>query len=97
MEEVTAETFFRALKALDRFNGSCDMRVWLCQIAKNCYYSFLRKEKKLSALDSIPEQPDDFDTLRFLYETDDAARIHRIIHDLPEPYNDLKQKPSIHK
>ena len=42
-EEITAETFFKAMNALDRFRGNSDIRVWLCQIAKNQYLSYLRK------------------------------------------------------
>lgn len=41
VEEITAETFVKALKSLDTFRGTCDMRVWLCKIAKNSYYSYL--------------------------------------------------------
>ena len=37
-EEVTQETFFKALKKADQFRGDCDVRVWLCQIAKNTLY-----------------------------------------------------------
>ena len=36
-EEITSDTFFKALRPIGKFRGSCDMRVWLCQIAKNCY------------------------------------------------------------
>ena len=36
-EEITSDTFFKALRTIGKFRGSCDMRVWLCQIAKNCY------------------------------------------------------------
>ena len=39
-EEVTAETFFKAMDSIDRFRGECDIRVWLCQIAKNTYRSY---------------------------------------------------------
>ena len=46
-EELTSETFFRAMDALDHFRGECSVRVWLCQIAKNLYYSQLRREKRL--------------------------------------------------
>ena len=34
-EEVTSDTFFKAMNSLDSFKGDCDVRVWLCQIAKN--------------------------------------------------------------
>ena len=36
-EEITSDIFFKALRSIGKFRGSCDMRVWLCQIAKNCY------------------------------------------------------------
>ena len=45
-EELTSETFFRAMDALDRFRGECSVRVWLCQIAKNTLYDHLKKQKK---------------------------------------------------
>lgn len=38
-EEVTQETFFRALASIDQFRGDCQLRVWLCQIARNQYLS----------------------------------------------------------
>ena len=40
-EDITSEAFFRALRRIDSFRGNCDIRVWLCQIAKNCYYILL--------------------------------------------------------
>ena len=36
-EEVTSETFFKALHSIGKFRGQCDIRVWLCQIARNSY------------------------------------------------------------
>lgn len=44
-EEVTQETFFKALEKIDQFRGDCDVRVWLCQIAKNTLYDHLKKQK----------------------------------------------------
>ena len=34
-EEITQETFFKALKKIDQFRGESSVKVWLCQIAKN--------------------------------------------------------------
>ena len=45
-EELTQETFFKALKKVDDFRGECDLRIWLCQISKNIYYDYLKKNKK---------------------------------------------------
>lgn len=38
-EEITQESFFKALKSIDTFRGECKLNVWLCQIAKNTFYT----------------------------------------------------------
>lgn len=27
------------MRSIEKFRGECDLRVWLCQIAKNSYFS----------------------------------------------------------
>ena len=54
-EEVTQETFFRALASIDQFRGDCQLRVWLCQIARNQYLSLCRERKRRGELDREPE------------------------------------------
>ena len=39
-EDITSETFVKAISSIKDFRGECDIRVWLCQIAKNTYYSY---------------------------------------------------------
>ena len=46
-EEITQETFVKALKAIKSFDGSKDIRAWLFTIAKNTYYTFCEREKNL--------------------------------------------------
>lgn len=45
-EELTQETFYRAVKKIDTYKGECKISVWLCQIAKNLWYDECRKKKK---------------------------------------------------
>ena len=45
-EEITSQTFFKVLSSINKFKGECDVRVWLCQIAKNCYFTYLKKNSK---------------------------------------------------
>ena len=45
-EELTQETFYRAVYSLDSFDGSCKISVWLCQIAKHIWYQELERRKK---------------------------------------------------
>ena len=42
-EELTQETFFRAMKAIHKFKGECQLGTWLCQIAKHTYFSWKKK------------------------------------------------------
>ena len=90
-EEITSETFFKAMRAIDTFRHETDVRVWLCQIAKNCYFSHLKKQQRLidtditdiefaDGKDSVEEQ---------IINQCDAMRIHLLLHDLSEPYKEV--------
>ena len=52
-EELTQETFYRAVKKINTYRGECKISVWLCQIAKNLWYDYCRKNKKLTNEDEI--------------------------------------------
>ena len=88
-EDVTSETFVKAIKSIDSFKGDCDIRVWLCQIAKNTYYSYLRKNKGLVSMNSIPEQEDNLDIEKRISMSEESMRIHQILHNLEEPYKEV--------
>lgn len=88
-EEITQETFFKAMKNIDQFNGNCKLYVWLCQIAKNTYFSFAQKQKRI-----CPEIDADYlDTslnLEKAYlDKEDAKRLHILLHRLDEPYKEI--------
>ena len=46
-EELTQETFCKAVKKIDTYKGECKISVWLCQIAKNLWYDYCKKNKKV--------------------------------------------------
>ena len=52
-EELTEQVFFQALKALPKFRGDCDIRTWLCAMARNCYLSHLRKTKPAEDISEV--------------------------------------------
>ena len=85
-EEVTQETFFKALKSIDSFRGQCKLYVWLCQIAKNTYFSMAAKNR--SVPEAVPEESEDV-LERALMTKEAAFEIHRILHDLEEPYKEV--------
>ena len=46
-EELTQETFYKAVKKIDTYKGECKISVWLCQIAKHIWYDYCKKNKKV--------------------------------------------------
>ena len=88
-EEITSETFFKAMRSMDTFRGEADIRVWLCQIAKNCYFSHLKKQQRFVDIDDL-EFTDRIDTLEEqIINRSDVMRIHLLLHNLVEPYKEV--------
>ena len=85
-EEGTQETFVRALTAIDSFRGECQVRVWLCQIARNQYLSLCRERKKFSA---PPEETGDGGIEEGFADRETARHLHVLLHSLPEPYKEV--------
>lgn len=44
-EELTSEVFLSVIISLGRFRGDSDVKTWLFSIARNKYFSYLRKNK----------------------------------------------------
>ncbi|MCL2299062.1 MAG: RNA polymerase sigma factor [Firmicutes bacterium] len=88
-EELTAETFFKALKNLSRYDESkADIRVWLCQIAKNTWISQCRRRGRALPLTEIPDASG-FSVERALEDRDAARRLHALLHRMDEPYKEV--------
>ncbi len=88
-EELTEETFFKAFSAIKDFRGESEIRVWLCQIAKNNYYSYLKRQSKAFP---VEDSPDEFYLNGMLEDLIDKERIfeiHKILHNLEEPYREI--------
>ena len=88
-QEITQETFFKALKSIDSFRGQCKLHVWLCQIAKNTYFTHAGKRAHQSFEESAAYLAADGDLEEALEDRENAFRIHRILHTLPEPYKEV--------
>jgi len=91
-EEITSETFFKAMRGIDGFRGDCDIRVWLCQIAKNCYYTYLKKSKQMNSIDDVELSalPSEDRTIEEQYlRREEAAQIKTVLHHISEPYKEV--------
>lgn len=87
-EEITSETFFKAMKSIGDFRGECDMRVWLCRIAKNAYYSYLKKNSRLVSVDEteLLSIADSALVEEQVATQEVAVQIRKILHTLSEPH-----------
>lgn len=89
-EEITQEAFYKAMEHIDQFDGKCKLYVWLCQIAKNTLYTYVKKQKRI-----VPESNLDLSLLpdtsfeSVLIDKELAWEIHKLLHKLDEPYKEV--------
>ena len=87
-EEITQETFYKALKNIDKYDPKFKMLTWLCEIAKNTYYSYCKKYKKICELDK--NMLDDEETIiEKVIDSEQNLEILKILHSLEEPYKEV--------
>ncbi len=90
-EEITQETFFRAISTEKSFQGESESFTWLCAIAKNI---FIDEKRRSAREDDEPseELPDnDRGIEQQLSDKAMSLKIHRILHQLEEPYKEVFQ------
>lgn len=90
-EELTQQTFFKALKKIDSFDERSDPATWLCSIAKHEFLSGKRRHRE------TPFAPDD----EMFYSVSDPGidsgyarreetlRLHLHLHQMQEPYREV--------
>lgn len=92
-EEISQQTFFKALHAIDRFDGAKDIRAWLFTIARNSYFSYYNKNKRQSSHAVPEEMAAEQDTgvtiSERLANEEDAFIIHQFLHNMAEPYKEV--------
>ena len=57
-EELTQETFYQAIRTIDRFDGSCQLSTWLCSITKNVHHTWQRKYPEYGILEEYTKTYD---------------------------------------
>lgn len=89
-QELTGQCFFKALQGISQFRGDCHIRVWLCQIAKNCYYSHKEKAGRFTSLEETQELMDSVPgPEEQALEQDRMRALRRVLHTIPEPYREV--------
>lgn len=89
-EEITQQTFFKAMSGKNTFNGGSGEFTWLCAIAKNLVIDEFRKNSKRIEFPN-EDIPSDTDILKNIEDHDTALQIHLVLHNLNEPYKEVFQ------
>lgn len=88
-EELTQETFCQAIRSIHRFDGSCKLSVWLCQIAKHLWYQHLRKRKREVPLPEEAMEVPIPSAEEGLLEQEGRLELLKQIHALPEQQREV--------
>lgn len=89
-EEIAQDTFFKALKALDKFDGSKDIRAWLFTIARNAWYSYCRAHRRTVSQEELPQElPGGVRIEERIEDEESAFAIHQFLHHMEEPYKEV--------
>lgn len=85
-EELTQETFFQAVKSMERFDGSCKVSTWLCAIAKNSLHAYQRKHPVYPPLDenTVSEDTADEELLASESRVELLRKLHRLDEEVRE-------------
>lgn len=90
-QDITQETFVKALHARESFSGNSSLYTWLCAIAKNICVNRSKKLRRETMSENIEEiEPNNqIPFEQRLVDKETAMHIHKILHDMNEPYKEV--------
>ncbi len=87
-QDVTQETFLKAMKARGSFAGESSLYTWLCAIAKNAWLNRCKKRGREAPLEWEPS-PETGGVEQAVEDRDMSMAVHRALHGLDEPYKEV--------
>ncbi len=84
-EEITQETFYRAMRS--RFLGKSSELTWLCAIAKNLCVDALRAKNKTGEIANDTQAPTNVEQM--VMDKASTLAIHQALHVMEEPYKEV--------
>ena len=90
-QDITQETFLKAMKAAESFEGNSSLYTWLCAIAKNLWLNRSKKQSREVLPENISNlQADNEPSIeQQVADKETAMHIHKVLHDLNEPYKEV--------
>ena len=87
-EELTQETFYQAVKSIDRFDGTCKLSTWLCAIAKHQLQAYRRKHPPQESIEDYKELPG-ASVEAEVFGAERRVELMKKLHLCPEPYREI--------
>ena len=84
-EELTQETFYSAIKGINKYRGESKLPVWLCQIAKNKWKDYIVKNKRNQTVpfyDNIESLILDEDLEEKICSKEQLINLYKKVHSL---------------
>ena len=89
-EDILQDTMLKAVQQIDKFEGRCSVRTWLCTIARNLYLNHVKRaENRNLPLEEAAGLDTGIPIEQQLDEKTQAQAIHRVLHTLEEPYKEI--------
>ncbi len=90
-QDITQETFLKAIKSSDKFQGDSSLYTWLCAIAKRLLINRYKKDSRElptddfeSTLPKTEQSPEEL-----ISDKNSAMYIHAVLHKMDEPYKEV--------
>ena len=87
-EEITQEAFVKALEHIEKFDGRCQLYVWICQIAKNTYFSYQKRQKRFVS-DHSEFVHTEIGPEESCVEKEVVNQLYSLLEELPDPYREV--------
>ena len=88
-QEITQETFFKAITTDQSFRGESECYSWLCAIAKNIFIDDKRKSSRYQDEPDETLEDNDTDIEQSITDSETSFRIHMLLHSMEDPYKEV--------
>lgn len=88
-QDILQETMLKAIISADKFKENSSIKTWLCTIAKNEYYNYLKRSdnKNLALDEDLQSHENTLDN--YFSDRMQALELHSVLHNLEEPYKEI--------
>ena len=83
-EDLVQETFYQAIRSINRYDGTCKISVWLCQIAKHLWYRELERRNKYPVVELSEHIANGDKVTEVILEQETKMQLKDIISEFPD-------------